>query len=464
MTEHNIYNEHLTPSIVFDKYILDEVLPVRARYRWIDLFAGNGDLIFPLLEHTPKSERIEFFREHIFMCDIQPVKVWACIQRAISLGIPESIAVRNILIWDSLESYPPEALLTTLPCYHITNPPYRYIGRIAKTPQIRRHLEYFQADNEGYQDLYQIALANDLRHGIHNMIYIIPTNFLFGGASVQKIRETILEQYYIKKAVVFEKPIFSSTGTHVMITFFHKKKKAAHEEQSFGGIKVGSAESQRRYILMPKYGYRAGTEFMDFVIRCKAQAAIKVSPYLHEKEVNAHTGNMCLSLVDVNSFRGGGYTKVLRFVDEALYQKVKSNPLFLRTLDTGTSHGRTGLYLIPEVFEADGIVVTRGIYRTQPIQLFLSPALKYDEIVLLKDYFNLLLEHFRDITDSEFMTTYKYSKSGYTRKYLGISQAKALIETFPYLSISDEQKAYFVALVQAKDVSQLIHFMLSLRR
>jgi hypothetical protein len=46
------------------------------------------------------------------------------------------------------------------------------------------------------------------------------------------------------------------------------------------------------------------------------------------------------------------------------------------------------------------------------------------------------LEHFRALTDSEFMTTYKYSESAYTRKYLGLSQAKALIETFPYLELS----------------------------
>lgn len=459
-----MYNEHLTPSFVFDRYILGEVLPLRTRYRWIDIFAGNGDLIFPILEHTPAHERVDFFREHIFMCDIQPAKVQACIRRAVSLGIPESIAARNILVWDSLEGYPPEALLTPLPCYHITNPPYSYIGRIVKSHKLRHYLEHFRADNEGYQDLYQIALANDLRHGIHNMIYIMPTNFLFGGTSAEKIRRAVLERYHIKRAVIFEKPIFSSTGTHVMIAFFQKKERVGHGEQDFGGVKVRDTEVPRRYILMPKYGYRAGTEFMDFVTMCKAQAAIRVSPYLYEAEVSAHTGNIRLSLVDANSFRGRQYTKVFRFVDEALYHKVKSNPLFLRTLDTGTGHGRAGLYLVSEVFEADGIVVTRSTYRTQPIQLFLYPTLSYDELIMLKDYFNLLLEHFRETTDSEFMTTYKYSKSSYTRKYLGLYQAKALIETFPYLSLSKEQKDEFATLIQAKDVPRLIHFMLSCKR
>jgi hypothetical protein len=48
---------------------------------------------------------------------------------------------------------------------------------------------------------------------------------------------------------------------------------------------------------------------------------------------------------------------------------VKANPLFVRTLDTGSADGRAGLYFIPEVFDADGIVVTKATYRTHPIQL-----------------------------------------------------------------------------------------------
>jgi len=75
--------------------------------------------------------------------------------------------------------------------------------------------------------------------------------------------------------------------------------------------------------------------------------------------------------------------------------------------------------------------------RQEPIQVFIELRLPLEDLRLLRDYFNLLLEHLRALTDSEFMTTYKYSESAYTRKYLGLSQAKALIETFPYLGLSD---------------------------
>jgi hypothetical protein len=141
---------------------------------------------------------------------------------------------------------------------------------------------------------------------------------------------------------------------------------------------------------------------------------------------------------------------------------VKANPLFVRTLDTGSTEGRAGLYFIPEAFGADGIVVTKATYRTHPIQVFIEPRLPLEDLQLLKDYFNLLLEYFRALTDSEFMTTYKYSESMYTRKYLGLSQAKALIETFPYLELSAEERDRLRMLVQSRDAEGVIAFLKSL--
>ena len=129
---------------------------------------------------------------------------------------------------------------------------------------------------------------------------------------------------------------------------------------------------------------------------------------------------------------------------------MKANPLFVRTLDTGSADGRAGLYFTPEVSDADGIVVTKATYRTHPIRVFLEPRLLLEDLRLLRDYFNLLLEHFRALTDSEFMTTYKYSESAYTRKYLGLSQAKALIETFPYLRMRTEEREQLGTLVSCR--------------
>lgn len=453
------FGEHLTPSALFREYVLPELAPLRTQYRWVDLFAGNGDLIFPLLELTPVPERSDFFREHIFLYDIQPDKVEQCVRRAVTLGIPESLARQNIRCQDTLAHYPAEILNSPLPVYHVTNPPYLYIGYIVKHRETQPFLEYFQGINEGYQDLYQIALINDLRHGIPRMVYIIPTNFLFGYSNANKIRDDFLPFYTIEHAILFEKELFEFTGVHVAICFFQRKARPAREPQEFEGLKINHAQQRRRYRLSPAFHYRAGSEFEEFTTRYRARTPLKVEYYLNLPTVETHSGNYPLCLVDANQFTGKEYRKFTAHVDKTLYQRVKANPLFVRTLDTGTAEGRAGLHLIPEVFQADGIVVTKAHYRTHPIQVFLSPTLPCEDIILLRDYFNLMLEYFRALTDSEFLTTYKYSESTYTRKYLGLSQVKALIETFPYLDMTPALRDQLRQLVAHSDVNGVLELL-----
>ena len=63
-----------------------------------------------------------------------------------------------------------------------------------------------------------------------------------------------------------------------------------------------------------------------------------------------------------------------------------------------------------------------------------------------------MLEYFRNITDSEFLTTFKYSNSDYIRKYLGLSQAKKLLETFPVHLIPKDQKEILKILIEQKNI------------
>jgi hypothetical protein len=454
--------EHLTPQQLMRDYILPELMPILTQYRWVDLFAGKGDLIFPILEQIPPAARADFFAEHIRLYDIQPQMVEYCIQRAVALGIPEPLARRNIRQQDTLANYPEEIFCSSLPVYHVTNPPYLYLGYIPKHPETRPYLRYFTGHNEGYQDLYQIALINDLRHSVSRMVYIIPSNFLFGDAISNKIRDDLLDVYTIRKAYLFEQSLFEHTGVHVMIAFFERKPYVRREPQVFEAVKVNHAAGTRRYCLTPKWHYRAGSEFEEFTTLYRAARPLRVRYYLHLETVQQHPGSCPLKLIDANDFSGKGYRVLEVQVDEWLYEYVKANPLFVRTLDTGSTEGRAGLYFIPEAFGADGIVVTKATYRTHPIQVFIEPRLPLEDLQLLKDYFNLLLEYFRALTDSEFMTTYKYSESMYTRKYLGLSQAKALIETFPYLELSAEERDRLRMLVQSRDAEGVIAFLKSL--
>ncbi len=452
--------EHLTPTSVFEEYILPAVQPILRDYLWVDLFAGAGNLVLPLLQCVPREERAAFFEQHIRLYDIQPTMVERAVQTAVQMHIPESLARQNIRQRDTLADYPSEILRAGLPVYHITNPPYLYLGYIAKHPETQHYLPLFEEANRGYQDLYQIALMNDLRSKIQRMIYIIPSNFLFGASISNKFRDDFLPYYRITRAVILERDVFEHTGVHVAVCFFERKPFPEKATQHFEAIKLNSNKSRRVYCLEPRHHYRAGSEFETFVQRARASRPLTVKFYLMMDEVQNCSGEYRLTLVDANGYDGSEYRRIEVNVSESLYQKVKRNPLFIRTLDTGSLDGRAGLYFIADEFQgADGIVVTKATFRTHPIQLFITPALSLEETQILRNYFNLLLEYWRSQTDSEFMTTYKYSESRYTRKYLGLSQAKALIETFPWRALSPNQRDWLARAVAAGDAEAIVEFL-----
>ena len=96
------YGEHLTSISIFKKFILPEIEEEIYKYRWVDLFCGEGNLILPILELVPKNNRVEFFKKHIFLFDIQKELVEKSILNAIEYGIPKEIAQRNIIQRDSM--------------------------------------------------------------------------------------------------------------------------------------------------------------------------------------------------------------------------------------------------------------------------------------------------------------------------------------------------------------------------
>jgi hypothetical protein len=452
---------HLTSIDIFNKFIFPEIKDSLYEYSWVDLFCGEGNLILPILEAIPQGERIDFFKEHIFLFDIQEEMVEKAIENAKTYGIPQDIARNNIHVRDTLKNYPNLKSLK-YPPYHITNPPYLYLGYIVKRSE--RNLQYFSGVNEGYQDLYQIALINDLRHGLEKMIYIIPTNFLFGFSVSNKIRKDFLPFYTIKKAIIFERKIFEFTGTNVCICFFERKPRPSETPIIFKALKINSKVIEKEYKLSPINFYRAGAEFDEYVSYFKSPSPLNIKFYLTLDEVLKNKGKNPIKLLDTNSFSNGYYKFDTYWVNEKLFNKIKNNPLFVRTLDTGGWDGRVGIYDIRETFGVDGIVVTKEKYRTHPIQIFITPILGEDDLSLLKDYFNIMLEYFRDITDSEFLTTFKYSNSDYVRKYLGLSQAKKLLETFPVHLIPREQKKILKVLIEQKNIDGIKDILLNLNK
>ncbi|MBU3912830.1 MAG: N-6 DNA methylase [Nanoarchaeota archaeon] len=422
MNKERILGQHLTSTSIFKRFILPKIKDKLKDYAWVDLYCGEGNLILPILETIKTEERENFFSEHIFLFDSDSEMIEKAVQNAIKLGISEELARKNIKQHDSLASFP--KIESKFPIFHITNPPYLYIGYIQKNA--KQHLKYFQDKNKGYQDLYQIALINDLKNNIEKSVYIIPSNFLFSSSGTNKIRRDFLQAYKITNAVIFEKKIFENTGTNVAIFWFEKKQESK-KPIKFTALKITENEEKRReYSLTYENNYRAGSEFSEF---CNNQNNnLRVNYYLMQSEVEKNSGNTEIEVINSNKYKNNKYSKEVIRVNEKLAAKIKNNILFIRTVDSG-SNLRAGLYEIKDEFKVDGILVSIP-YRTNPIQLFFTPELSIEQQIKLKDYFNSKLEELREKTDSEFMTTYKYSKAKYTRKYLGLSQVKKLIQTF----------------------------------
>ncbi|MFW9937331.1 MAG: SAM-dependent DNA methyltransferase [Candidatus Thorarchaeota archaeon] len=455
------YGLHLTSIDIFNKYIFPEIKHKLLNYLWIDLYAGEGNLILPILEKIKKEERIKFFETHIFLSDSQEEMVKKCIRAAERYGIPEQIAVKRILLRDNLKNFPQFLIRAEFPIFHITNPPYLYLGYIRKHTDTQKYLKLFKDKNKGYQDLYQIAMINDFRNEIENLIYIIPSNFLFGASISNKFRMDFLKKYKILKMIIFETKIFEFTGTNICIGFFKKKEIPKVEDVKFSGIKIKKQTQiiTKDYHLKPKYKYRSGFEFDEFLEKFKVEYPLKIKFYLMNEEVLKKKGNFEILVIDANQYRNNEYKKLTLKVNEELKKEVESNILYVRTVDTGSYEGRVGLNLVQDDFGVQGIYVSSNTYRTHPIQIFFGDQISLNDQLLLKSYFNFVLEHFREKLDSEFLTTYKYSNAIYTRKYLGLTQTRKLIETFPYRKLESKIRKKLNLFIHNKDFNNLISLL-----
>ena len=299
-------------------------------------------------------------------------------------------------------------------------------------------------------------MMNDLRSKVENLIYVIPTNFLYGASVSNKFRLDFLKHYKITKMIIFETSMFEFTGTNICISFFKRKSISKDDPQSFKGLKFKNKNEfvEREYFLKPKYKYRAGSEFEEFIEENRFHNPLKVSYYLQKEEVLNNPGPVEIKVIDANRYENNQYKKLIINVSDKLEKKLINNILYTRTVDTGSIDGRAGLGIIKEHFGVDGIFVSGNTYRTHPIQIFLEPELTYKDQILLRNYFNTILEHFREKLDSEFLTTYKYSKADYTRKYLGLTQVRGLIETFPY-ELKEENKEMLISFIKNNEIDRI---------
>jgi len=427
-----------TPTELFDKYIYPEISDILWDYTWVDLFCGRGDLIIPLLLHIECQERTAFFADHIRCFDVSPMALKELAKRLREIGITdEDLIKKNLIQTDTLIRFP--EFEHDFPLFHITNPPYLYKGFIPKTKETSELLRYFRGEREPLQDLYQVALFNDVKAGLQRMIYVIPANFLYGDAVSNYIRGIVLKHYRLRKVVVFERKIFQDTDINVCICSFVRKSVPDERPQVISAIKVTwQGEKIRAYVLSKKYKWRAGSEFYEIVSKMRARQPLNVKLYLTRKDIERHPGDYEVTVLDVNN-----YKPIKIHVSKALAERIRKNILFLKTLDTGSIEGRAGLYRHRDVFGVEGLLVTRAFtYRTHPIQVFFEDDIEPEEQIFVEMWFNSLLEILRARLDSDFMTTYRQTTRHYTRKYLGLKQAILIMETCPLKDLRPEIRAW----------------------
>ena len=177
-----------------------------------------------------------------------------------------------------------------------------------------------------------------------------------------------------------------------------------------------------------------------------------------KEDVNNNEGKHEIRVVDANKYEKNEYKKLTLSVNDDLKQRIESNILYVRTVDTGSFKGRVGLGKIEDDFNVQGIYVSTNTYRTHPIQIFLEPELSIEDQLLLVKYFNFVLEAFREKLDSEFLTTYKYSDAEYTRKYLGLTQVRGLIETFPIINLNKNNKVELGLSIENRELQDVLTF------
>jgi hypothetical protein len=458
------YGEFLTPPYIFEDYILPEIENEINKYRWVDMFCGEGNLVLPILELVPKEKRVEFFEKHIFLFDVQKRMVERAVEKAVGYGIPEGIARRNIVQRDTIKNYPRYILDGDLPVYHITNPPHLAVDYIVKHEETRKYLGYFRGQNKGYRNLYQLALMNDLRNGVGKMIYIIPSNFMFAPFGSRKIRDDFLPYYSIKKAYILEDMIREFRGNPVSIFFFERKDSPKKERIIFEGTKIFDEGIKKKiYILDPKYHFKAEPEFDEFIEQYRAPKPLKFL-FLTWDEVKRNEGNNKIVVVDSDVFNAKtkDYEKRVIYVNDNLYQRIKSNILSVRLADRDSVSGeeRIGIYVIEEKWKADGAVVSKSnIKGTHPVQILFSSSLSRDGQILFKNYFNLVLGYFREKYDSDFMASKRRSTCRHVKRAMGFLQMKGLLETFPILSLEGSEREELRKLIEKKDAESVISFI-----
>jgi hypothetical protein len=246
----------------------------------------------------------------------------------------------------------------------VTNPPF-----LAKNKNKDKTI--YNLYNVG--DLYKAAIKTILSS--KGGILIVPLNFLCD--EDDKTRNIFFNRFEIIRLNIFEETVFDDT-TYTICSFSFKERDLTKTDQIvecnfFPTLKV------KYFELKKESGYRIGSEFLDII---NNQENIGIKRLLIGGQPNSN--------------------------------------LYLKAIDTGSESGRISLSINKTHFygkDSDRTFAT----------IIMDKKYTHDQELIVCEKFNSILEKYRDMYNSMFLTNYRNSTSSYSRKRISFDVAYKLI-------------------------------------
>lgn len=206
----------------------------------------------------------------------------------------------------------------------ITNPPYLNVNKADEYTKKK----YFKTSY--FEDLYQMSLSSIMNS--EEGIVIVPINFLSAENS-KKIRNLFFSKFLIDEMNYFKHQVFPDTTYNVIAFHYIKKNNYINRFQIKAHIYPGG--NVINISLGKNYGWTIGGEFLNKIKNQKNDLGIR---RLTEKDIEDKKGG-----VKIKAAYNHIDKKFSLCISHKLYEKIKSNILLLRAIDSGSDNGKIAL-------------------------------------------------------------------------------------------------------------------------
>lgn len=311
----------------------------------------------------------------------------------------------------------------------IANPPY-----LAKNKSKDKSLyNKYQQD-----DLYKIAMLTCM--SCKEGIFIVPLNFLCS-TYANSIRELFFDKYHIVSCKVFEEAVFEDTDYTVCAFYFKQKSNKINKDT----VKITFLPSNKNitYNISLKHHWILGEEFYDYINNVNFShierwtIANGSNNCTFKNEEEKYIKQVERGTIYINDFvkkvvKKGGDT------DEFIINGPKQNAYFkteilkdiilLEAIDTGTANGLLGLVDIRTQVRGGKYPILLGLNSSRNLaHIRFKEKLDFNTQLKIIDVVNNKIKYFREKYNSVFLTAFRNSANGMSRKRISFECIYKLI-------------------------------------